>query len=120
MTHALVLLPGLNNTRAVFDGVLRALPARVQAMALDNPPLETVDAIAQALLPQLPGRFWLAGFSFGGYVALALLHLTVPLAALVPSAPGSEGLASSWPEEPDSLATGDGLGGDFMNVSDEK
>ncbi|MCB2000289.1 MAG: alpha/beta fold hydrolase [Burkholderiaceae bacterium] len=74
MTHALVLLPGLNNTRAVFDGVLRALPARVQAMALDNPPLETVDAIAQALLPQLPGRFWLAGFSFGGYVALALLQ----------------------------------------------
>ncbi len=74
MTQALVLVPGLNNTRAVFDDVLRALPARIQALALDNPPLESVEAIAQALLPQLPERFWLAGFSFGGYVALALLQ----------------------------------------------
>ncbi len=35
--------------------------------------LETVEDIAQSLLPRLPARFWLAGFSFGGYVALALL-----------------------------------------------
>ncbi|MEO8545925.1 MAG: alpha/beta fold hydrolase [Burkholderiaceae bacterium] len=74
MTRCLVLVPGLNNTHAVFDGVVRALPRDVQALALDNPPLDTVEAIAQALLPQLPERFWLAGFSFGGYVALALLE----------------------------------------------
>lgn len=74
MTHSLVLVPGLNNTNSVFDGVVPALPAQVQALAVDNPPLDTVEAIAQALLQQLPERFWLAGFSFGGYVALALLE----------------------------------------------
>lgn len=73
MTAQLVLVPGLNNTRAVFDGVVAALPAAVQARALDNPPLETVEAIAAAHLARLPERFWLAGFSFGGYVALAML-----------------------------------------------
>lgn len=74
MTEQLVLVPGLNNTRAVFDGVVAALPAAVRATALDNPPLETVEAIAAAHLARLPERFWLAGFSFGGYVALAMLE----------------------------------------------
>ena len=73
MTQTLVLLPGLNNTRAVFDGVLAALPPPAVALALDNPALDTVEAIAAAHLAQLPERFWLAGFSFGGYVALAML-----------------------------------------------
>lgn len=73
MTQSLVLLPGLNNTRAVFDGVVAALPPSVDALALDNPALDTVEAIAAAHLAQLPERFWLAGFSFGGYVALAML-----------------------------------------------
>ena len=73
MTQTLVLLPGLNNTRAVFDGVLAALPPPVAALALDNLALDTVEAIAAAHLAQLPERFWLAGFSFGGYVALAML-----------------------------------------------
>lgn len=75
MTPSLVLLPGLNNTRAVFDGVRAALPPSVDALALDNPALDTVEAIAAAHLVKLPERFWLAGFSFGGYVALAMLAL---------------------------------------------
>lgn len=70
----LVLIPGLNNTRTVFDGVLAALPAQVAGQALDNPALDTVEAIASAHLAELPARFWLAGFSFGGYVALAMLE----------------------------------------------
>jgi pimeloyl-ACP methyl ester carboxylesterase len=70
----LVLIPGLNNTRAVFDGVLATLPSSVAGMALDNPALDTVEAIAAGHLAQLPARFWLAGFSFGGYVALAMLE----------------------------------------------
>lgn len=70
----LVLVPGLNNTSAVFDGVLAALPPTVSAHALDNPALETVEAIAAAHLATLPERFWLVGFSFGGYVALAMLE----------------------------------------------
>ncbi|WP_159915405.1 alpha/beta fold hydrolase [Pantoea sp. 18069] len=71
----LVLVPGLNNTRAVFDGVQAALPKAVTSVALDNPALDTVEAIARAHLAALPERFWLAGFSFGGYVALAMLEL---------------------------------------------
>jgi pimeloyl-ACP methyl ester carboxylesterase len=77
MTRELVLIPGLNNTRMVWDAVVRGLPAGVRALAVDNPALDSVEAIAGALLPGLPERFWLAGFSFGGYVALALLQ-TVP------------------------------------------
>lgn len=73
MNASLVLLPGLNNTRAVFEQVVAALPAEVTGLAMDNPALPSVDDIAQALLPNLPERFWLAGFSFGGYVAMALL-----------------------------------------------
>lgn len=70
----LVLVPGLNNTHAVWDGVVAALGGSVQCSVLDCPALETVEAVADALLAQLPERFWLAGFSFGGYVALAMLE----------------------------------------------
>ncbi len=71
----LVLLPGLNNTHGVFDGLLAALPASVTTTALDNPTLTSVEAIARALLPLLPKKFWLGGFSLGGYIALAMLEL---------------------------------------------
>lgn len=72
-SHELVLVPGLNNTGAVFADVVAALAPSIHARAVDNPPLDRVEAIAAALLPDLPERFWLAGFSFGGYVALAML-----------------------------------------------
>lgn len=75
MSNNLVLIPGLNNTRAVFDGVLAELPPTLSAHALDCPPIDSVEGIAQALLADLPERFWLAGFSFGGYVAMAMLEL---------------------------------------------
>lgn len=70
----LALVPGLNNTAAVFTGVRAALPPTIRAHALDNPPLDSVEAIAAWWLERLPPRFWLAGFSFGGYVALAMLE----------------------------------------------
>ena len=74
VTPALALVPGLNNTAAVFEGVRAALPAALQVHAGDNPPLESVEAIAAYWLERLPQHFWLAGFSFGGYVALAMLE----------------------------------------------
>lgn len=98
MATPLVLIPGLNNTRAVFDRVLTELPAPVQGLALDNPALPSVDAIAQALLPLLPERFWLAGFSFGGYVALALLAALpqrIQGIALICSSPAGESPAAA-------------------------
>lgn len=96
----LVLLPGLNNTGAVFARLQQALApvAGLQTWAPDNPALPSVQAIAQALLPTLPERFWLAGFSFGGYVAMALLDAAperVQGLALVCSAPGGESPAAA-------------------------
>jgi pimeloyl-ACP methyl ester carboxylesterase len=98
MTLPLVLVPGLNNTAAVFDRLRAHLPAHVPAQAVDNPALESVDAIAQALLPTLPLRFWLVGFSFGGYVSLALLAAAperVAGLAMVCTAPGADTPAAS-------------------------
>ncbi|GAA5232883.1 alpha/beta fold hydrolase [Verticiella sediminum] len=69
----LMLIPGLNNTGDVFAGVVQALPVGVTAHCPSCPPLERVEAIADALLETAPERFFLAGFSFGGYVALAML-----------------------------------------------
>lgn len=73
-TTNLVLLHGLNNTPAIWHGVEDALPGHVRVHAPALPALPDVDAIADALLASLPARFWLGGFSFGGYVALAILE----------------------------------------------
>lgn len=75
MSAPLVLVPGLNNTRAVFAGVVDALPSDLTAFCANNPVLPSVEAIANEWLAWLPERFWLGGFSFGGYVALAMLEL---------------------------------------------
>ena len=73
MAAHLVLLPGLNNTAAVFDEVAAALPATINTHCPDLPALTTVEALANAVLANAPERFWLGGFSFGGYVAMAVL-----------------------------------------------
>ena len=58
----LVLVPGLNNTHAVFDGLCAALPERIHAHALDNPyaaasgMVQSVPHPAEAL-PHRPLRF---------------------------------------------------------------
>lgn len=70
----LALVPGLNNSRRVWDGVVDGVGAAAHCHALDCPPLETVEEVADALLARLPQHFFLGGFSFGGYVALAMLE----------------------------------------------
>lgn len=93
MAHTLALIPGLNTTAALFDAVAAGLPADITAQALDNPALDSVEEIANAHLALLPKRFWLAGFAFGGYVALAMLDHApkrVLGLALIGSAPGSD------------------------------
>lgn len=97
---SLVLVPGLNNTSAVFARLQAALGRHpgLAVQAVDNPPLETVEAIAAALLPALPNRFWVAGFSFGGYVAMALLAAAperVQGIALICSTPGADSPAAA-------------------------
>ena len=74
MAH-LVLLPGLNNTSAVFQKVVAALSPDIQAHCPDLPALTSVELLAEQVLTQAPATFWLGGFSFGGYVAMAVLAL---------------------------------------------
>ncbi len=74
MADPLILISGLNNTREVFDGLSAELAPDVQTHIYEPPALDTVEAIATDFLSGAPERFWLAGFSFGGYVALAVLE----------------------------------------------
>ena len=73
--HDVVFLPGLNTTAEVWAEVIEALPPSFAGHALDCPALTTVEAIATDLAARTPPRFHLVGFSFGGYVALAMLEL---------------------------------------------
>ena len=67
----IVMLPGLMNTGEIWSWVRAAMPEQA-SIAITLPPLDDVDAIARAILPDLPERFAVAGFSFGGFIALAL------------------------------------------------
>ncbi|PID21313.1 alpha/beta hydrolase [Sporosarcina sp. P3] len=69
----LVLIPGLNNTKQTWDGVLEALPKSINAFPVDVPAIPNIDEIAKELLQDLPERFHLIGHSFGGFVALSIL-----------------------------------------------
>ncbi|MCC5986560.1 MAG: alpha/beta fold hydrolase [Pararhodobacter sp.] len=73
--NEIVFLHGINNTGRAFEGVKVHLPAGLPVHAPDLPALPDVDRIAQVLLDDLPKRFVIAGHSFGGYVALAILAL---------------------------------------------
>jgi len=68
----LLLLPGLSSTPEIWDQVRAGLPVGIVSQALENASLEDIDAIAAKILADAPPRFALAGFSFGGYVALAV------------------------------------------------
>ena len=69
---SLLLLPGLSSTPELWDSVRASLPVGIVTLPLENAALEDIDAIAAEILAAAPPRFALAGFSFGGYVALAM------------------------------------------------
>lgn len=71
----ILLIPGINNTARTFDGVVANLPSGLTGIAVDCPALNTVEAVAEALLAEAPEKFIACGHSFGGYVALAMLDL---------------------------------------------
>ena len=73
----LLLLAGLNNTPAIWDELASALATLLPTTRLHRPhlpALESTESIAAHLLEALPSRFACVGFSFGGYVALAMLE----------------------------------------------
>lgn len=72
----IVLLPGLLTTPDVWDDVIAALGPELggRCLLMVYPPIETVEAIADSIAANAPALFHLVGFSFGGYVSLAMLE----------------------------------------------
>jgi pimeloyl-ACP methyl ester carboxylesterase len=70
----LVLLPGLLNTRRLFEHQIEALSDTADCVVPELWHHESIAAMAEAALAAAPSRFALAGFSMGGYVAFEILR----------------------------------------------
>jgi pimeloyl-ACP methyl ester carboxylesterase len=74
MPEALVLVPGLNCTRALYGPQIGAFGSDHKILVAEHTRDDSMAAIARRLLDQAPERFALAGLSMGGYVALEVMH----------------------------------------------
>jgi pimeloyl-ACP methyl ester carboxylesterase len=72
--ETLVLVPGLNCTRRLFEPQVAVLSRTRSVMVADHARDDSLPAIAWRLLDMAPPRFALAGLSMGGYVALEVLR----------------------------------------------
>lgn len=71
----LLLVPGLLSDRGLWQGVVSALPTWVQCWIPDHGTHSSIAAMAQSALQHAPTeRFWLAGHSMGGRVALEMFR----------------------------------------------
>ena len=70
----LVLLPGLLNTRRVFEQQIEALSDVADCIVPELWHHDTMAAMAEATLELAPPTFALCGFSMGGYVAFEILR----------------------------------------------
>jgi pimeloyl-ACP methyl ester carboxylesterase len=70
----LVLLPGLLNTRRVFEQQIEALSDLADCVVPELWHHHTMGAMADATLAIAPPTFALVGFSMGGYVAFEILR----------------------------------------------
>ena len=67
----LLLLPGLMNDARVWDPIRAALQDRPDVLVARTDTADSIEALATAALASMPtGRFAVAGFSLGGYVAM--------------------------------------------------
>lgn len=70
----LVLLPGLLNTRRLFEHQIEALSDIADCVVPELWHYDSVGAMAEAAIANAPQRFALAGFSMGGYVAFEVMR----------------------------------------------
>jgi pimeloyl-ACP methyl ester carboxylesterase len=72
--QTLVLLPGLLNTRRLYERQIADLADVADAVVPELWHHDTIGAMAQATLDAAPETFALGGFSMGGYVALEIMR----------------------------------------------
>ncbi len=72
--QTLVLLPGLLNTRRLFDRQIADLADVADVTVPELWHHDSIGAMAQATLDAAPERFALGGFSMGGYVCFEILR----------------------------------------------
>jgi pimeloyl-ACP methyl ester carboxylesterase len=70
----LVLLPGLLNTRRVFEQQIEGLSDLADCVVPELWHHDTIGAMADATLAMAPRTFALVGFSMGGYVAFQVMR----------------------------------------------
>lgn len=70
----LVLLPGLLNTRRVFEHQIADLADVADIVVPELSDHDSIAAMAEAALAAAPPRFALGGFSMGGYVCFEILR----------------------------------------------
>jgi pimeloyl-ACP methyl ester carboxylesterase len=70
----LILVPGLLNTRRLFERQIQDLGDLVEVTVPEIWRHDTIAAMAQAILATAPPRFALGGFSMGGYVSFEILR----------------------------------------------
>ena len=70
----LVMLPGLLNTRRVFEPQIEALSDIADCVVPELWHHDTIGAMAEATLALAPPSFALVGFSMGGYVAFEIMR----------------------------------------------
>jgi pimeloyl-ACP methyl ester carboxylesterase len=70
----LVLLPGLLNTRRLFEHQIEALSDIADCIVSELWHHDTMGAMAKAVLAAAPQSFALCGFSMGGYVAFEIMR----------------------------------------------
>ena len=70
----LVLLPGLLNTRRLFQQQIADLAGVADVIVPDLWHFDSIGAMADAALKLAPDRFALGGFSMGGYVCFEILR----------------------------------------------
>ena len=74
MPKTLILIPGLGNTRRLFEAQIRALSGICEIAIADHTKDDSIQAMAARILQQAPERFALAGLSMGGYVAMEAMR----------------------------------------------
>src|SRR5258708_17005008 len=100
----LVLLPGLLNTRRVFEHQITALSDIADCIGPELWHYDTMGAMADTALAAAPLTFALAGFSMGGYVSFEILRRAperVERLALIDT--------QATPDSPESIARRHGL-----------